>query len=127
VTEPSTPYDDAALILDSVLDDDPDGVVNQFDKVRARSGVEGMYSVAVCLAATLVGDQAKPGLWALDFPDIDRAAYGPRWVARFVSAYINDDEPTASALFGAAMADGLLADCLLTLADSTIATLRRRV
>lgn len=127
MTEPSTPYDDAALILDSVLDDDPDGVVNQFDRVRARDGVEGIYSVAVCLAATLVGDQAKPGMWALDFPDIDQAGYGTRWVARFVSAYVNDDEPTANALFGAAMADGLLSDCLLTLADSTIATLRRRV
>jgi hypothetical protein len=125
VTTHRTPYDDAALILDSVLDDDLDGVVHQFHKVRLRDGDAGVYSVAVCLAATLVGD-AKAGPWALDFPDIDGAEYRSRWVARFVSAYVNDDEPTASALYGAALADGVLNECLVALAGSTIATLRRR-
>jgi hypothetical protein len=125
VTSHHAPYDDAALILDSVLDDDLDSVVSQFQKVRLRDGDAGVYSVAVCLAATLVGD-AKPGRWALEFPDIDEAEYGSRWVARFVSAYVNDDEQTASALYSAAQADGVLNDCLLALAGSTIATLRRR-
>jgi len=121
-----TPYDDAAIILDSVLADDLAGVMSQFQKVRLRAGDAGVYSVAVCLAATLVGEQLPPGQWALDYPDIDGAEYGPRWVARFVSAYVNDDEPTASALYRAALADGTLNECLLTLAGSTIATLRRR-
>ena len=49
-----------------------------------------------------------------------------RWVARFVSAYMNGDFPTGEALFGAAIADGQLPDCLLALAGSTVATLRHR-
>jgi hypothetical protein len=47
-------------------------------------------------------------------------------VARFVSAYANADSRTGEALFGAAMADGKLSECLMTLAGSTIATLRQR-
>ena len=46
--------------------------------------------------------------------------------ARFVSAYANADPPTGEALFGAALADGQLSECLMTLAGSTIATLRQR-
>jgi hypothetical protein len=71
--------------------------------------------------------EAAPGAFAtLDFPDIDQARYDARWVARFVSAYANADASTGVALFGAAMADGHLSECLLTLASSTVATLRRR-
>ncbi len=47
-------------------------------------------------------------------------------VASTISAYATDDADTGEALFGAAMADGLLPDCLLTLAGSTVATLRSR-
>ncbi len=47
-------------------------------------------------------------------------------MARFVSAYANADTPTGEALFGAAMADGQLSECLMTLAGSTVATLKRR-
>jgi hypothetical protein len=74
----------------------------------------------------MVGDQAPPGFAALEFPDIERARYDARWVARFVSAYANADPSTGQALFGAAMADGWLAECLTTLAGSTVATLRQR-
>ena len=49
-----------------------------------------------------------------------RPAYDARWVARFVSAYANADTPTGEALFGAAMADGQLSTCLMTLAGSTV-------
>ena len=62
----------------------------------------------------------------MDYPDIDEAGYDTRWVARFVSAYVNHDEPTGEALFGAAIADGRLPECLMTLAGSTAATLRHR-
>ena len=62
----------------------------------------------------------------LEYPEIERARYDARWVARFVSAYVNADAPTGEALFGAAIADGQLAECLTTLAGSTVATLRNR-
>jgi hypothetical protein len=74
----------------------------------------------------MVGEGTRPGGWILEFPDIDEVAYDARWVARFVSAYANADSSTGQALFGAAMADGWLAECLTTLAGSTVATLRRR-
>ena len=77
-------------------------------------------------AATLVGDEVSPSFAALEFPGIEQARYDARWVARFVSAYANADTPTGQALFGAAMADGQLSECLVTLAGSTVATLRRR-
>jgi len=44
----------------------------------------------------------------------------PRWCVAEIST------PTGQALFGAAMADGRLSECLVTLAGSTVATLRRR-
>ena len=46
------------------------------------AGVQGVYDVAVCLAATLVGDETTSGFAALDFPDIEQARYDARWVAR---------------------------------------------
>ena len=64
---------------------------------------------------------------ALDHPRYPRSSqYDARWVARFVSAYVNADASTGTALFNAALADGELPNCLLTLAGSTVATLRRR-
>ena len=72
------------------------------------------------------GDGRPAGAWSLDFPAIDSARYDARWVARFISAYLNEDEPTAQALVGAAHSDGRLRDCLLTLAGSTVATLHAR-
>jgi hypothetical protein len=39
---------------------------------------------------------------------------------------VNGDIFTGEALFGAAIADGQLPDCLLALAGSTVATLRHR-
>jgi hypothetical protein len=119
-------YEDAAVIINSALFDDPDGVTGTLDQVRDRAGDSGVYDVALCLAATMVGADARHGTWALEFPDIDAAQYDARWVARFVSAYLNADPSTGRALFGAAREDGWLADCLLTLAGSTAATLRRR-
>ncbi len=123
---PQQTFDDAAAILRSALDGDSDAVVGTFDAVVDRAGLAGAYGVAWCLAATMVGDPVPPGACALDFPGIDQAGYDARWVARFVSAYANSDLDTGQALFGAAAADGLLPECLLTLAGSTVATLRHR-
>ena len=122
---PSEVYQDAAAVLDSALRGDRDGVVGTFDAAVGRGGLKGAYEVAWCLAATMVGESVT-GFATLDYPDIERARYDARWVARFVSAYANADPPTAEALFGAALADGQLSECLMTLAGSTIATLRRR-
>jgi hypothetical protein len=119
--------DDAAAVLHSALAGDGAAVAGTFDRVVDRSGLAGAYGVAWCLAAAMVGEvPAAAGGAALDFPGIDEAAYDTRWVARFVSAYANADADTGEALFGAAVADGLLPDCLLTLAGSTAATLRSR-
>lgn len=123
---PSEVYDDAAAIIDSALRGDRAGVVGTFDAAVDRGGVKSAYDVAWCLAATLIGEQAPGGFASLDFPDIEQARYDARWVARFVSAYANADTPTGEALFGAAMADGQLSECLMTLAGSTVATLKRR-
>ena len=118
---------DAAQVLASALDGDTDAVAGAFDAVVSRHGVVGAYDVAWALAATMVGDNAPAaGLWTLDFPNIDDAGYGHRWVARFVSAYANADASTGAALFGAALEDGQLPECLLTLAGSAVATLRHR-
>jgi hypothetical protein len=119
-------YRDAAAVIDSALYGDRDAVMGAFDAAVDRGGVRGAYDVACCLAAALVGDKAPEGFAALEFPGIEDARYDARWVARFVSAYANADMPTGVALFGAAMADGKLSECLETLAGSTVATLRRR-
>ncbi|GID32651.1 hypothetical protein Abr02nite_76340 [Paractinoplanes brasiliensis] len=113
-------------MLQSALSGDSDAVVGTFDSVVDRAGIVGAYDVAWCLAATMVGHVPSGGAWTLDFPGIDDARYDKRWVARFISAYANSDIPTAEALFGAAIADGQLPDCLLALAGSTVATLRHR-
>ncbi|GAB2579397.1 hypothetical protein Aab01nite_55190 [Paractinoplanes abujensis] len=113
-------------MLQSALSGDSDAVVGTFDSVVDRSGIVGAYDVAWCLAATMVGQVPSGGAWTLDFPGIDDARYDKRWVARFISAYANSDIATAEALFGAAIADGQLPDCLLALAGSTVATLRHR-
>lgn len=124
--EPQDTLDDANAVLRSALVGDSDAVVGTFDAVVDRSGVEGAYEVAWRLAATMVGDQVQRGAWTLEFPGIDEAGYDARWVARFVSAYANSDIDTAEALFGAALTDGQLPDCLLTLAGSAVATIRHR-
>jgi hypothetical protein len=123
---PPQAQDDAAQVLQLALSGDSDAVVGAFDAVVDRAGVVGAYDVAWCLAATMVGDDVPAGRWTLDFPGIDEAGYDTRWVARFVSAYANSDIDTGEALFGAAIADGQLPECLLTLAGSAVATLRRR-
>lgn len=124
---PQHAFDDAAQVLECALSGDSDAVVGTLDAVVDRSGVVGAWDVAWCLAATMVGQHIRPGgPWTLDFPGIDDARYDKRWVARFVSAYVNGDVPTGEALFGAAIADGQLPDCLLALAGSTVATLRHR-
>ena len=122
----ANPYDDAEAVLRLALSDDREAVAGTFDAVVNRSGVSAAYDVAVCIAATMVGDAVPSGRWTLDFPDIDAAAYDARWVARFVSAYVNADPSTGAALFDAALADGQLPACLVTLAGSAVATLRRR-
>ncbi len=128
VTEvPSEALHDAAQVLHCALVGDSDAVVGAFDAVVDRAGVAGAYDVAWCLAATMVGDDVpRGGAWTLDFPGIDEAGYDKKWVARFVSAYVNADVSTGEALFGAALADGHLPECLLTLAGSAVATLRHR-
>jgi hypothetical protein len=118
--------DDATLVIQSALAGDGDGVVGTFDAVADRRGMGAAYDVAWHLAGEMVGDGIARGPWRLDFPDIDDATYDARWVARFVSAYANDDAPTGTALFTVALVDGRLSECLLTLAGSTVATLRRR-
>lgn len=123
---PADVYRDAAAVLDSALRGDRDAIVGTFDAAVDRHGVRGAYHVACALAATLVGEPTAAGFAALDFPHIEQARYDARWVARFVSAYANADTPTGEALFSVAMADGLLSECLVTLAGSTLATLRRR-
>src|SRR4051794_35317969 len=123
---PADVYRDAAAVLDSALRGDREAVVGAFDAAVDRHGVRGAYDVACALAATLVGETTAQGFAALDFPGIEEARYDARWVARFISAYANADMPTGEALFGAAMADGQLSECLVTLAGSTVATLRRR-
>jgi hypothetical protein len=125
-TDPDQVFEDAALVLDQALAGDGAAVADTFDAVVKRAGTEGAYEVAWCLAGEMAGDGPQPGPWRLDFPEIDVAHYDARWVARFVSAYLNDDEPTGEALIGAAVADGQLDRCLLMLAGSTVATLRRR-
>lgn len=120
------PYDEAEQILRLALHNDRDGITGTFDAVVDRAGVSGAFEVAVCLAATMVGDPVAAGTWALDFPGIDEASYDTRWVARFVSAYVNADPGTGEALFGAALADGQLRACLIALAGSAVATLKRR-
>lgn len=116
---------DAHEVLRQALAGQGEAVADTFREVVTREGVGGAYDVAWALAATTVGE-LPPGAWSLDFPDIDDAGYETRWVARFLSAYANADAATGTALFQAAEADGHLGDCLLTLAGSAAATLRRR-
>lgn len=110
-------------MLDQALAGDSAAVAGTLDNVLKR---DEAFDVALCLAGAMAGDGLPEGPWSLDFPGIDEAAYDARWVARFVSAYVNHDESTGAALFGAAVADGKLPECLMTLAGSTAATLRRR-
>jgi hypothetical protein len=124
--QPDEAFDDVALVLRSALAGDGDGVVDAFDKAASRKGVVGAYDLAWHLAGATVGGDIALGPWRLEFPGIDEATYDKRWVARFLSAYANADESTAEALFGAAIADGKLPQCLMTLAGSAVATLRHR-
>jgi hypothetical protein len=117
-------YADAQRVLRSALAGDRAGVAGAFDAL-VDLGADAAYDVAWCLAGVMVGDGLAPGPWRLDFPGIDDATYDARWVARFVTAYANADPATGTALFRAARADGTLAQCLLTLAGSAVATLRR--
>lgn len=122
-SQPDQAFEDAALVLDQALAGDSEAVAGTLAEVVKG---DGAYQVALCLAGAMAGDGLPAGQWRLDFPGIDQAGYDARWVARFVSAYVNDDELTGEALFGAAVADGRLPECLMTLAGSTAATLRRR-
>ena len=121
------PYEDAAMILGLALGGDHGAVADGFADVVNRVGLQHAYHVAVCLVATMVGDEVQGGGAALEFPGIDEATYDTRWVARFVSAYVNADSPTGEALFGAAVADGQLGVCMATLTGSTLENLRRRL
>ena len=123
---PQHAIDDAAQVLQCALSGDTAAVADTFDAVVDREGVVGAWDIAWCLAATMVGQVPPGGAWTLEFPGIDDAQYDKRWVARFVSAYVNADFPTGEALFGAAIADGTLPDCLIALAGSAVATLRHR-
>lgn len=118
---------DAASVLCSAFDGDQDAVAGVFDKVVDQGGIDAAYNVAWRLAAAMVGDGLARGPWQLEFPEIDGANYDARWVARFISAYVNEDAPMGAALFGAAVEDGMLPECLMMLAGSTAATIRHRV
>jgi hypothetical protein len=124
--DPHRVFEDAALLLDQALAGDRAAVAETVETVVGDAGVSGALGVAWCLAGTIAGDGHLVGAWALDFPEIDQACYDARWVARFISAYLNEDEHMAQALVGAAHSDGQLRDCLLTLAGSTVATLHHR-
>jgi hypothetical protein len=124
--DPHRVFEDAALLLDQALAGDRAAAESTVGTVVGGQGVAGALGVAWCLAGTITGDGNPSGMWALDFPEIEEARYDARWVARFISAYLNEDEPTAQALVGAAHSDGRLEDCLLTLAGSTVATLHHR-
>ena len=100
-------------------------MVGAFDDMVRWGGVEAACELAWGLAATMVGQGLATGPWRLDFPDIEQANYDARWVARFLSAYDNADLPTATALFRAAQVDGKLEQCLLMLAGSAVATIRK--
>ena len=120
---------DVESVISYALDGDADGVLGTVNALVRRHGVGAAYGVARGLAAAMIGDDTPAtgsAFWALDFPEIDTAGYDARWVARFVSAYVNADDRTGAALFGAAVADGQLDTCLAALAGSTVATLRRR-
>jgi hypothetical protein len=123
-SDPDQAFEDASLVLDHALAGDDAAVAGTLDAVVKR---DGAYEMALCLAGALVGDGVREGAWQLEFPGIDQAGYDARWVARFISAYVNQDGLTGEALFGAAVADGRLPECLMTLAGSTAATLRRRL
>jgi hypothetical protein len=128
VTDAHSPdiYHDAARVLDLALAGDRDAVSGAVDAVVHRGGVRGAYDLACVLAAAMVGDAPAAGFASLDFPEIEQARYDARWVARFVTAFANADAPTGQALFSTAMADGHLSECLMTLAGTTVETLRRR-
>lgn len=125
-SHPADAYDDTASLLDSAVVGDTEAITGRFANMVDRDAVCHAYRVAVCLVATMIGDDFPGGGAALDFPGIDVATYDARWVARFVSAYANADLPTGRALIGAAVADGQLPACMMTLTGSTLATLRRR-
>jgi hypothetical protein len=125
VTDPQDVQADAAQVLSSAFAGDGAGVVGAFDATADRGGVEAACELAWRLAAAMVGEKLAAGPWRLDFPDIETAAYDARWVARFLSAYANADHSTAKALFRAAQIDGKLEACLLMLAGSAVATMRR--
>jgi hypothetical protein len=120
-------YDDAQMILGAALGGDHVAIADGFEDVVKRGGIGGAYHVALCLAATMVGDDLLGGGAALEYPGIDEASYDARWVARFVSAYVNADRPTGEALVTAAVVDGQFSACMVTLAGSTLETLRRRL
>jgi hypothetical protein len=123
---PAEIYQDAQEVLARALTGDRDAVAGAVDAVVHREGVRGAYDLASCLAQAIVGKVPPDSFVSLDFPGIDAARYDARWVARFITAYANADTPTGEALFSTAMADGRLSECLMTLAGSTVATLRRR-
>jgi hypothetical protein len=126
VTDPLEVQADAAQVLRSAFAGDGAGVVGAFDEMVQLGGVEAACELAWGLAATMVGEDLARGPWRLDFPDIEQAAYDARWVARFLSAYANADLSTATALFRAAQVDGKLEACLLMLAGSAVATIKRQ-
>lgn len=125
VSDPLEVQADAAQVLRSAFAGDGAGVVGAFDAMVHRGGVEAACELAWGLAAKMVGEGLARGPWRLEFPDIEQAAYDARWVARFLSAYANADLSTATALFRAAQLDGKLEQCLLMLAGSAVATIRR--
>jgi hypothetical protein len=126
VTDADEVRADADKVLRSAFAGDGAGVVGAFGALVDRGGFDAVYDVAWWLAAAMVGEGLVSGPWRLDFPDIEQASYDARWVARFLSAYVNADRMTATALFRAAEVDGELESCLLTLAGSAVATMRRK-
>ena len=73
-------YDDAQMILGVALAGDHTAVTDGLDDVVNRAGITGAYHVALCLAATMVGDEFLAGAFptggaTLEYPGIDEATF----------------------------------------------------
>jgi hypothetical protein len=104
------------------------GAMRSVDEIVAEHGAWGAYDLAGAMVAELVSE-LRPAdedmFWTLDFPGIESASYDVRWVARFISSYVNGEEDMSRALYEAAIAEGEFQSCLGTLVSSTLAVLGR--
>ena len=93
---------------------------------RIRNAVMRRHESVVMPASRLKGEIARLLKEEGFIRQYKLVTDGPRTSLKIELKYLNEDEPTAQALVGAAHSDGRLEDCLLTLAGSTVATLHHR-